>query len=259
VGLQEGYEANSNRCKHSFSTSFDLLFIVFLDVFFLLSDLLVSLFGAAPERSIPRASASQQGKRDSKEILTLHFPSHIFAVLFRLAYLQRSALTMFTVYYKAVQKRLERFQEYDPILLQYNFFDFEPHLTSLSAARRTLSLKNSGDEANKPPAEVPPSPSLDVIHENAVTGFSKEEWEEWAKIKRTYLVCSRTSQYLLCARSSKHFLRPWSRIRVAHPSSLNWKRSWLSTTSNENNHLPQKPPVLVAAKGYLATCIKALS
>jgi ribonuclease HI len=90
---------------------------------------------------------------------------------------------MFTVHYKTVQKRLEPLQAYGPILLQDIYLDFELHLTSLSAARRTLPHKNSVNESNKPPAEMPPLPSLDIIHENAVIGISKEELE-WAQIKR---------------------------------------------------------------------------
>ncbi|KAJ5191886.1 uncharacterized protein N7498_010871 [Penicillium cinerascens] len=91
---------------------------------------------------------------------------------------------MFTSYCKSVQGHLEHIQEYEPTGLQDNLLAFEARLTSLSAARRTLSPNKHGDEACRPLEGHPSSSSLDVIPENPARVFSKEEMAEWANMHR---------------------------------------------------------------------------
>lgn len=91
---------------------------------------------------------------------------------------------MFTSYYKSVQGHLEHIQEYGLTSLQDNLLAFEARLTSLSAARRTLSPNKHGGEAYRSLDGYPSSSSLDVIPENAARMFSKEEMAEWANMHR---------------------------------------------------------------------------
>lgn len=91
---------------------------------------------------------------------------------------------MFTSYYKSVQGHLDHIQEYELTSLQDHLLAFEARLTSLSAARRTLSPNKHSGEAHRSLDGCSSSSSLNFIPENAARVFSKEEMAEWANMHR---------------------------------------------------------------------------
>ncbi|OQD74295.1 hypothetical protein PENDEC_c011G03372 [Penicillium decumbens] len=85
---------------------------------------------------------------------------------------------MFTSYYKNVQGQLELIHKYNLTALQD-----EALLTSLRAAR-PISPSEPSDEVFRSRDDLPPLPSSEIIPENSVREFTKDEMAAWASVHR---------------------------------------------------------------------------